>query len=268
MKFEQDEVAIIGGVRHGLTLGGPVAIRVGNTEWPKWEKVMAADPVDRGRLAALARNAAADPAPARPRRPGRACRSTASTRPGRSWSGPPPGRPRPASRSARSPRSSSSRPSASELVSHVVAIGTGRGAEPASVPTPDDVGRPRRRPGALPRPRRQHGDGRRDRRRPTRTATPSAASSRCSRTACPPGLGTHVHWDRRLDARLAGALMGIQAIKGVEVGDGFDRGPPRLAGPRRDRAATADGRSAARPAAPAASRAACRRASRCGCGPR
>src|SRR5205085_7248625 len=37
----------------------------------------------------------------------------------------------------------------------------------------------------------------------------------------PPGLGSHVHWDRRLDARLAGALMGIQAIKGVEVGDGF-----------------------------------------------
>ena len=38
----------------------------------------------------------------------------------------------------------------------------------------------------------------------------------------PPGLGSHVHWDRRLDARLAGALMGIQAIKGVEVGDGFE----------------------------------------------
>ena len=53
----------------------------------------------------------------------------------------------------------------------------------------------------------------------------------------PPGLGSHVHWDRRLDSRLAGALMGIQAIKGVEVGDGFElRGHARLAGPRRDRA--------------------------------
>ena len=58
--------------------------------------------------------------------------------------------------------------------------------------------------------------------RPTRTATPSAASSRSSSHGLPPGLGSHVHWDRRLDARLAGALMGIQAIKGVEVGDGFE----------------------------------------------
>ncbi len=52
----------------------------------------------------------------------------------------------------------------------------------------------------------------------------------------PPGLGSHVHWDRRLDARLAGALMGIQAIKGVEVGDGFALAAiARLAGARRDR---------------------------------
>src|SRR3712207_1856171 len=57
MSFEQDEVDILGGVRHGRTLGGPVAIRIGNTEWPKWEKVMAADPVDPDELAALARNA-------------------------------------------------------------------------------------------------------------------------------------------------------------------------------------------------------------------
>src|SRR4051794_14726141 len=57
MSFEQDEVDILGGVRHGRTLGGPVAIRIGNTEWPKWEKVMAADPVDEAELAALARNA-------------------------------------------------------------------------------------------------------------------------------------------------------------------------------------------------------------------
>src|SRR5213595_296364 len=46
MSFEQDEVEITGGVRHGLTMGGPVAVRVGNTEWPKWETVMSADPVD------------------------------------------------------------------------------------------------------------------------------------------------------------------------------------------------------------------------------
>src|SRR5690606_35127992 len=57
MSFEQDEVEIIGGVRHGLTLGSPVAIRVGNTEWPKWQKVMAPEPVDPAELEGLARNA-------------------------------------------------------------------------------------------------------------------------------------------------------------------------------------------------------------------
>src|SRR5919112_1505143 len=57
MKFEQDEVRVVGGVRHGSTLGGPVAVQVGNTEWPKWETVMAADPVDEETLAAQARNA-------------------------------------------------------------------------------------------------------------------------------------------------------------------------------------------------------------------
>src|SRR5680860_440208 len=58
MKFEQDVVELIGGIRHGKTLGSPVAIRVGNSEWPKWDKVMAADPVDKAELDALARNAA------------------------------------------------------------------------------------------------------------------------------------------------------------------------------------------------------------------
>src|SRR5690606_22876242 len=57
MKFERDEITFLGGVRHGLTLGSPVAIMVGNTEWPKWEQVMAADPVDPEVLAGLARNA-------------------------------------------------------------------------------------------------------------------------------------------------------------------------------------------------------------------
>jgi chorismate synthase len=57
MKFEQDQVEIIGGIRHGRTLGGPIAIRVGNTEWPKWETVMSADPVDPDVLAEQARNA-------------------------------------------------------------------------------------------------------------------------------------------------------------------------------------------------------------------
>src|SRR5689334_24052146 len=57
MAFEQDVVTVTGGIRHGLTLGSPVALRVGNSEWPKWETVMAADPVDPDLLAAQARNA-------------------------------------------------------------------------------------------------------------------------------------------------------------------------------------------------------------------
>src|SRR3954447_22341401 len=55
MKFEQDEVTLVGGVRHGLTQGGPVAIEVANSEWPKWETVMAADPVPPEVLAEQAR---------------------------------------------------------------------------------------------------------------------------------------------------------------------------------------------------------------------
>src|SRR5690348_12426210 len=57
MSFEKDEVEFLGGLRHGETLGGPVAIRVGNTEWPKWQTVMSADPVDADVLASQARNA-------------------------------------------------------------------------------------------------------------------------------------------------------------------------------------------------------------------
>ena len=56
MKFERDQVTVLAGVRHGVTLGGPIAIEIGNTEWPKWETVMAADPVDAAELE-VARNA-------------------------------------------------------------------------------------------------------------------------------------------------------------------------------------------------------------------
>ena len=71
MKFEADELEVIGGVRHGVTQGGPVAVRIGNTEWPKWETVMAADPVDSGADRGPGPQRAADPAPAGTRRPGR-----------------------------------------------------------------------------------------------------------------------------------------------------------------------------------------------------
>ena len=57
MKFEADEIRFLGGVRHGRTMGGPVAIEIGNTEWPKWERVMSADPVDPTELEGMARAA-------------------------------------------------------------------------------------------------------------------------------------------------------------------------------------------------------------------
>ncbi|GMA33804.1 hypothetical protein GCM10025876_00080 [Demequina litorisediminis] len=70
MNFEQDQVTVLGGVRHGVSQGGPVAIQVGNTEWPKWETVMSADPVDAAESHRRTRGGAHPPAP-RSRRPGR-----------------------------------------------------------------------------------------------------------------------------------------------------------------------------------------------------
>ena len=71
MKFEADEVTIVGGVRHGETQGGPVAISIGNSEWPKWEQVMSADPVDPEILDGSGPQRRADATAPRPRRPGR-----------------------------------------------------------------------------------------------------------------------------------------------------------------------------------------------------
>jgi chorismate synthase len=219
MKFEQDQVDIIGGLRHGKTLGSPVAIRVGNTEWPKWEKVMAADPVDEAELEALARNAALT----RPR-PGHAdlvgmqkydfdearpILERASAR-------------ETAARVALGAVASAFLEQAvgARIVSHVVAIGTAR-APYGSIPEPGDVARLDADPvrcldadaskAMVAEIDQAHKDG------DTLGGVVEVVVH-----GLPPGLGSHVHWDRRLDARLAGALMGIQAIKGVEVGDGFD----------------------------------------------
>jgi chorismate synthase len=218
MKFEQDQVDIIGGMRHGESLGSPLAIRVGNTEWPKWEKVMSADPVDEAELEALARNAALT----RPR-PGHAdlvgmqkydfdearpILERASAR-------------ETAARVALGAVAMKFLQQAvgAEVVSHVVAIGQAQ-APAGSVPLPGDVAAldadPVRCLDADASKQMQeaidraHGEG------DTLGGVVEVVVH-----GLPPGLGSHVHWDRRLDARLAGALMGIQAIKGVEVGDGF-----------------------------------------------
>jgi chorismate synthase len=218
MKFEADEVTITGGVRHGETMGGPVAIQVGNTEWPKWEKVMAADPVDPAELDVLARNAALT----RPR-PGHADLA------GMQKYDFDEARPILERASARetAARVALGRVAAhflfqsvgAEIVSHVIELGGVR-APAGSIPEPSDVERLDADPvrcldldasaAMVERIDQAHKDG------DTLGGVVEVVVH-----GLPPGLGSHVHWDRRLDARLAGALMGIQAIKGVEVGDGF-----------------------------------------------
>jgi chorismate synthase len=218
MSFEQDQVEITAGVRHGVTLGAPVAVRIANTEWPKWETVMSADPVPEEELAGQARNA-----PLTRPRPGHADLA------GMQKYGFDDARPVLERASA---RETAARVAMGEIarryliqaldvqiVSHVVAIG--------SVSAPD---------GVLPRPQ----DAATVDEDPVRCLDPGASAAMREEIdrarkdgdtlggvvevavyGVPPGLGSHAHWDRRLDGRLAGALMSIQAIKGVEIGDGF-----------------------------------------------
>ncbi|GAA2683812.1 chorismate synthase [Streptomyces aculeolatus] len=218
MKFERDEVTFIGGVRHGLTLGSPVAVMIGNTEWPKWEKVMAADPVDPAELAGIARNA-----PLTRPRPGHADLA------GMQKYGFDEARPVLERASARETaarvalgavaRSYLKETAGVEVVSHVVELGGAR-APYGSIPGPADVARLDEDPvrcldadaskAMVAEIDQAHKDG------DTLGGVVEVVAY-----GVPVGLGSHVHWDRRLDSRLAGALMGIQAIKGVELGDGF-----------------------------------------------
>ena len=218
MKFERDEITFLGGVRHGLTLGSPVAIMVGNTEWPKWEQVMAADPVDPEVLAGLARNA-----PLTRPRPGHADLA------GMQKYGFDEARPVLERASARETaarvalgtvaRSYLKETTGIEIVSHVVELGAAK-APYGLVPQPADMERLDTDPvrcldadaskAMVAEIDQAHQDG------DTLGGVVEVAAH-----GVPVGLGSHVHWDRRLDSRLAGALMGIQAIKGVELGDGF-----------------------------------------------
>jgi chorismate synthase len=219
MSFEQDEVTITGGVRHGRTLGSPIAIQVGNTEWPKWTAVMSVDPVDPDVLAGQARNE-----PLTRPRPGHADLA------GMQKYGFEDARPVLERASARETAARVALGAVAqaflrqtlgvEVVSHVVAIG------PVTVPD-----------GVLPAP----GDTSRIDEDAVRCADPRTSERMVAEIddarkngdtlggvievvvhGLPPGLGSHVHWDRRLDSRLAGALMGVQSVKAVEVGDGLE----------------------------------------------
>jgi len=217
--FEADKVRITGGVRLGQTQGGPISVEVANSEWPKWEKVMSADPVPIEEIGNLARNA-----PLTRPRPGhadlvgmqkygfndaRAILERASAR-------------ETAARVALGAIAKAflKQSVGIEILSHVVSIGAANVAENVSLPTMTDL-------------ERIDSD-------PVRCADTNASVEMVKEIetahkdgdtlggvvevlayGVPVGLGSHVHWDRRLDSRLAGALMGIQAIKGVELGDGF-----------------------------------------------
>lgn len=224
MSFEQDQVEIIGGIRHGRTLGSPVAIQVGNTEWPKWQKVMAADPVDPAELAGLARNA-----PLTRPRPGHADLAGMQKY---GWRDARPVLERASARETAARVALGTVAKALldqglnvQIVSHVIALG------------PVEV-----KPGLVPRPE----DAERIDADPLRCLDPEASAAMVAEVdaakkdadtlggvvevlayGVPPGLGSHVHWDRKLDARLAAALMSIQAIKGVEIGDGFTQARSR-----------------------------------------
>ncbi|WP_220498867.1 chorismate synthase [Microbispora sp. H10670] len=219
MKFEQDVVTISGGVRHGRTLGSPVAIRIGNTEWPKWETVMAADPVDPAVLEGQARNA-----PRSRPRPGHADLA------GMQKYGFDDARPVLDRASARETaarvalgqvaRSFLKQALGVDIVSHVVSIGEAVTRRDV-IPGPADLEAvdadpvrcldPDGSAAMIAEIDKAHKDG------DTLGGVVEVVAY-----GLPPGLGSYTHWDRRLDARLAAALMGIQAIKGVAVGDGFE----------------------------------------------
>jgi chorismate synthase len=217
--FEADKVTILGGVRLGTTQGGPISVQVGNSEWPKWEKVMSADPVPADEIENLARNA-----PLSRPRPGHAdlvgmqkydfddarpILERASAR-------------ETAARVALGAiaRNFLQQALGITILSHVVSIGSVRIPDSYELPKSTDMNRIDEDPVRCSDPATSalmiteiesaHSDG-------------DTLGGVCEVLAynLPPGLGSHVHWDRRLDARLAAAMMGIQAIKGVEIGDGF-----------------------------------------------
>ena len=224
MAFEQDVVEIIGGIRHGVTLGSPVAIRVANSEWPKWQMVMSADPVDPDELAAQARNA-----PLTRPRPGHADLA------GMQKYGHVDARPILERASA---RETAARCAVGAVAKAIVAQGLGIEILSHVV----ELGSVAVKSGLQPVP----GDTERIDADPLRCLDPEAsarmvaevdAAKRDADTlggivevlayGVPPGLGSHTQWDRKLDARLATALMSIQAIKGVEIGDAFTQARSR-----------------------------------------
>ncbi len=218
MKFEQDELTLSTGVRHGYSLGSPLAIRIGNTEWPKWTEVMSAEPIElteksRGRGAPLTRP-----------RPGHAD-LVGMQKYGFDEARPILERASARETAARVALGAVARSFLGELgirlVSHTLSIGPVQVPAGSPVPVPDDVDAldadPLRcfDPATSERMVAEVDDAR-------KAGDTLGGIVEVLAYGLPPGLGSHVHWDRRLDGKLAQALMSIQAMKGVEVGDGFE----------------------------------------------
>ncbi|WP_436500171.1 chorismate synthase [Actinokineospora sp. HUAS TT18] len=219
MGFETDKIEILGGVRHGVTQGGPIAVHIDNAEWPKWEQVMSADPVDAAVLAELARNE-----PLTRPRPGHA------DLPGMQKYGFDEARPVLERASARETAGRTALGTVAraflrqllgvEIISHVISIGGAQAAPDSPTPGPGDLA-------AIDEsPVRAFDQAATDAMVAEVEAVKKAGDTvggviEVIAYGLPPGLGSHVHWDRRLDSRLAGALMGVQAMKGVEIGEGF-----------------------------------------------
>ncbi len=217
MKFEEDAVTISGGVRHGFTMGGPVAISIANSEWPKWQEVMAADPVE-GELTGARAEALTRPRPGHADFTGMQKYGFLDSRPVLERA---------------SARETAARVALGEiagkflaqlgirLITHTVAIGKVEQRSDYELPKPSDLAQ------IDADPLRAF-----DKDLSARMVTEVDEAHKDGDTlggvvetlvyGCPPGLGSFVHWDRRLDAQLSAAVMGIQAIKGVEIGDGFE----------------------------------------------
>lgn len=217
MKFEEDELNLSGGIVQGFTIGSPIALRIGNTEWPKWQEVMSPVQTElseksRGRGAALTRP-----------RPGHAD-LVGMQKYGFEEARPILERASARETAARVALGAVARAFLAQLgirlVSHTVAIGPIAVPEGSPLPLPDEVDRLDADPVRCF-----------DQATSARMVSEIDATKKSGDTiggvvevlayGLPPGLGSHVHWDRKLDSQLAAALMGIQAIKGVEVGDGF-----------------------------------------------
>ena len=217
--FEADVVTIKGGIRLGESQGGPIAIEVGNSEWPKWEKVMSADPIPESEIKDLARNA-----PLTRPRPGHADLAGMQKY---SFSDARPVLERASARETAARVALGAVAKAFlrqsigiEIISHVISIGAAENPDGYKLPSPSDLIEIDKDPVRAF-----------DKKLSEMIVAEIDAAHAAGDTlggvveilafGVPVGLGSYTQWDRRLDAKLASAIMGIQAIKGVELGDGF-----------------------------------------------